>query len=135
MGNKNCFHCGKEYTAKEEIQFDEKSFCCVGCKTVYEIFSQNDLTCYYDFQSAPGATPQEINGKYDFLDDEKIQSKLLEFQENRTYIVSLYIPHIHCSSCIWILENLQKLQKGISTSQVNFTQKKFELPIIQNKLI
>ncbi len=127
MGNKNCFHCGKEYTAKEEIQFDEKSFCCVGCKTVYEIFSQNDLTCYYDFQSAPGATPQEIKGKYDFLDDEKIQSKLLEFQENRTYIVSLYIPHIHCSSCIWILENLQKLQKGISTSQVNFTQKKVRI--------
>jgi Cu+-exporting ATPase len=127
MGNKNCFHCGKEYTAKEEIQFDEKTFCCVGCKTVYEIFSQNDLTCYYDFQSAPGATPQEIKGKYDFLDDEKIQSKLLEFQENRTYIVSLYIPHIHCSSCIWILENLQKLQKGISTSQVNFTQKKVRI--------
>ena len=127
MGNKNCFHCGKEYTAKEEIQFDEKSFCCVGCKTVYEIFSQNDLTCYYDFQSAPGATPLEINGKYDFLDDEKIQSKLLEFQENTIYIVSLYIPHIHCSSCIWILENLQKLQKGISTSQVNFTQKKVRI--------
>ncbi len=127
MGIKNCFHCGKEYTAKEEIQFDEKSFCCVGCKTVYEIFSQNDLTCYYDFQSAPGATPKEIKGKYDFLDDEKIQSKLLEFQENRTYIVSLYIPHIHCSSCIWILENLQKLQKGISTSQVNFTQKKVRI--------
>ena len=75
MDSKNCFHCGKEHTAKEEIQFDTKSFCCVGCKTVYEIFSQNDLTCYYDFQSAPGATPIEIKGKYDFLDDEKIQSK------------------------------------------------------------
>lgn len=127
MDNKNCFHCGKEYTTREEIQFDAKSFCCVGCKTVYEIFSQNDLTCYYDFQSAPGATPLEIKGKYDFLDDEKIQSKLLEFQENATHIVSLYIPHIHCSSCIWILENLQKLQKGISTSQVNFTQKKVRI--------
>ena len=127
MDNKNCFHCGKEYTTREEIQFDAKSFCCVGCKTVYEIFSQNDLTCYYDFQSAPGATPLEIKGKYDFLDDEKIQSKLLEFQENNTHIVSLYIPHIHCSSCIWILENLQKLQKGISTSQVNFTQKKVRI--------
>lgn len=127
MDIKNCFHCGKEHTAKEEIQFDAKSFCCVGCKTVYEIFSQNDLTCYYDFQSAPGATPLEIKGKYDFLDDEKIQSKLLEFQENATHIVSLYIPHIHCSSCIWILENLQKLQKGISTSQVNFTQKKVRI--------
>ena len=127
MGKKNCFHCGKEFTAKEEIQFDEKSFCCIGCKTVYEIFSQNDLTCYYNFQSAPGATPQEIKGKYDFLNDENIQSKLLEFQENSIYIVSLYIPHIHCSSCIWILENLQKLQKGISTSQVNFTQKKVRI--------
>ncbi|NHM01455.1 heavy metal translocating P-type ATPase [Flavobacterium difficile] len=127
MDNKNCFHCGKTYATKEEIQFDAKGFCCVGCQTVYEIFSQNDLTCYYDFQSAPGATPVEINGKYDFLDDEKIQSKLLEFKENGTHIVSLYIPHIHCSSCIWILENLQKLQKGISTSQVNFTQKKVRI--------
>ena len=127
MDNKNCYHCGKVYTAKEEIQFDFKSFCCVGCQTVYEIFSQNDLTCYYDFQSAPGATPQEIKGKYDFLADGKIQSKLLEFQENNTHIVSLYIPHIHCSSCIWILENLQKLQKGVSTSQVNFIQKKVRI--------
>ncbi len=39
----------------------------------------------------------------------------------------LSIPHIHCSSCIWILENLQKLQKGISTSQVNFPEKKVRI--------
>ena len=33
----------------------------------------------------------------------------------------------HCSSCIWILENLQKLQSGISTSQVNFGEKKVRI--------
>lgn len=120
----NCFHCGSEINKKEEIICDNKSFCCNGCKTVYEIFSQNDLTCYYDFQAAPGATPQDIQGKYDFLDNEDIVAKLLEFQEDTTYIVSLYIPHIHCSSCIWILENLQKLQPGIVSSQVNFPEKK-----------
>ncbi|WNM20367.1 heavy metal translocating P-type ATPase [Flavobacterium capsici] len=124
MDTKNCFHCGLEIKAKDEIVFDEKSFCCAGCKTVYEIFSQNDLTCYYDFQASPGATPQDIQGKYDFLNNEQIVDKLLEFQESDTHIVSLFIPHIHCSSCIWILENLQKLQKGISTSQVNFNEKK-----------
>jgi Cu+-exporting ATPase len=123
----NCFHCGNEIIKKEEIIFDEKSFCCNGCKTVYEIFSQNDLTCYYDFQAAPGATPLDIQGKYDFLDNEEIVAKLLEFQEDTTHIVSLYIPHIHCSSCIWILENLQKLQSGISTSQVNFPEKKVRI--------
>lgn len=124
MDTENCFHCGNEINKKDEIIFDEKSFCCNGCKTVYEIFSQNDLTCYYDFQAAPGATPQDIQGKYDFLDNEDIVTKLLEFQEDTTHIVSLYIPHIHCSSCIWILENLQKLQPGIVTSQVNFPEKK-----------
>ena len=124
MDATNCFHCGNEIIKKEEILFDQKSFCCNGCKTVYEIFSQNDMSCYYDFQASPGATPLDINGKYDFLEDESIVSKLLEFEENSTHIISLYIPHIHCSSCICILENLQKLQPGISTSIVNFPEKK-----------
>jgi P-type Cu+ transporter len=127
MDQKSCFHCGLEVVKDEEILFDEKSFCCNGCKTVYEIFSVNDMTCYYDFEKSPGATPLDISGKYDFLDNESIVSKLLEFQEDKTAIVSLSIPHIHCSSCIWILENLQKLQKGIGTSQVNFPQKKVRI--------
>lgn len=127
MDTTTCFHCGLEIVKKELIIFDDKNFCCNGCKTVYEIFSTNDMSCYYDFQANPGATPLDINGKYDFLDDENIVSKLLEFQENNTNIVSLYIPHIHCSSCIWVLENLQKLQNGIGTSQVNFPEKKVRI--------
>ena len=127
MDIQHCFHCGLGIVKTEIIIFDDKKFCCNGCKTVYEIFSLNDMTCYYDFEKSPGATPQESNGKYDFLDNESIVSKLLEFQENTTAIVSLSIPHIHCSSCIWILENLQRLQKGISTSQVNFPEKKVRI--------
>ena len=127
MDTQNCFHCGLDIIKEDEIIFDAKNFCCNGCKTVYEIFSLNDLTCYYDFEKSPGATPQDINGKYDFLDNESIVSKLLEFQENSTAIISLKIPHIHCSSCIWILENLQRLQKGISTSQVNFPEKRVRI--------
>lgn len=127
MDVQNCFHCGLDIIKEEEIIFDDKNFCCNGCKTVYEIFSLNDMTCYYDFEKSPGATPLDISGKYDFLDNESIVSKLLEFQEDKTAIVSLNIPHIHCSSCIWILENLQKLQKGISISQVNFPEKKVRI--------
>ncbi|MDN3677702.1 heavy metal translocating P-type ATPase metal-binding domain-containing protein [Flavobacterium paronense] len=127
MNTSQCFHCGNEIIKKDEVFFDNKNFCCNGCKTVYEIFSQNDLSCYYDFQASPGATPLDIKGKYDFLANDKIVDKLLEFKENATHIVSLYIPHIHCSSCIWILENLQKLQLGISTSQVNFPNKKVRI--------
>ena len=127
MSGQSCFHCGLTIAKNEVINFDEKKFCCSGCKTVYEIFSLNDLTCYYDFEKSPGATPQDIEGKYDFLDNEAIISKVLEFQEGNTSIVSLNIPHIHCSSCIWLLENLNRLQPGISSSQVNFPEKKVRI--------
>jgi P-type Cu+ transporter len=133
MNTSQCFHCGATIIKKDEILFDEKGFCCNGCKTVYEIFNQNDMSCYYDFQASPGAAPLDIIGKYDFLDNEEIVVKILDFKENSTTIVSLYIPHIHCSSCIWVLENLQKLQSGISTSQVNFGEKKVRITYDSDK--
>ena len=74
-------------------------------------------------QDAPGAIPKEIQGKYDFLSQENIIEKLTEFNDGKTQIATLYIPHIHCSSCIWILENGNKLNPGIASSQVNFGKK------------
>ncbi|TQD38687.1 heavy metal translocating P-type ATPase [Haloflavibacter putidus] len=120
--NKTCFHCGNDCD-KTAIVFEEKDFCCRGCKTVFEIFSSNDLTCYYDMQAAPGAIPEEIKGKYDYLENQSIVEKLVEFDDGNLQIVNLYIPHMHCSSCIWILENLHKLQPHIKSAQVNFPQK------------
>ena len=117
----SCFHCGDEI--QRAIVLDDKSFCCNGCKTVYEIFSESGLTSYYDIERAPGATPSKAEGKFDFLSNQSIVDKLLEFRDGDLQIISLYIPHIHCSSCIWVLENLHKLQEGVKVSQVNFPKK------------
>lgn len=117
-----CFHCGDVCTSTT-FSLEDKTFCCKGCKTVYEIFAENDLTCYYDLQASPGAVPKEIKGKYDFLTQENIVEKLTEFNDGKVQIATLYIPHIHCSSCIWILENLNKLNPEITSSQVNFGKK------------
>ncbi|MCB0461855.1 MAG: heavy metal translocating P-type ATPase metal-binding domain-containing protein [Flavobacteriaceae bacterium] len=122
MKQTTCFHCGDNCNTTI-ISYDEKNFCCNGCKTVYEIFSENDLTCYYDLQSSPGSIPKEIEGKYDFLSQKNIIEKLTEFDDGNIQIATLYIPHIHCSSCIWILENLNKLNPHITSSQVNFGKK------------
>ena len=117
----SCFHCGDQ--VQKAIVYEDKVFCCTGCKTVYEIFSESGLTSYYEINSAPGATPNQAKEKFDFLSNETIVDKLLEFCDGNLQIVSLYIPHIHCSSCIWILENLHKLHKGVRVSQVNFPKK------------
>ncbi|WP_242120438.1 heavy metal translocating P-type ATPase [Aestuariivivens sediminicola] len=122
MEDKTCFHCGLD-AYNSGITYDDKLFCCTGCKTVYEIFYTNDLTCYYDLQEAPGATPKSVEGKFNFLENAKIVDRLLEFNDEGIQIVSLFIPHIHCSSCIWILENLNRLHSGIRSSMVNFGKK------------
>lgn len=132
MEQHNCFHCG-DICDSEQISYNEKLFCCNGCKTVYEIFSENDLTCYYDLQTAPGSAPKEIQGKYDFLSQENIIEKLTEFNDGHIQIATLYIPHIHCSSCIWILENLNKLNKNITASQVNFGKKNVRITYKTNQ--
>lgn len=118
----NCFHCG-DSCLDVEIKHDEKSFCCHGCRMVYEILHENELGYYYDLESTPGISPKEIVGKYNFLDNASIVEKLLEFNDGKTQIVSFLIPSIHCSSCIWILENLDKLSPNVKSSQVNFPEK------------
>lgn len=117
-----CFHCGDDCVTTN-IEHQDKYFCCHGCKTVYDILNENDLSFYYELEQSPGTTPSRIEGKFDFLENEAIASKLLEFDEQGTQVVSLVIPSIHCSSCIWVLENLNKLSPEVKTSQVNFPKK------------
>ncbi|MFT6600984.1 MAG: Cu+-exporting ATPase [Dokdonia donghaensis] len=117
----SCYHCGD--VCETEIIHQEKSFCCHGCKTVFDILSDNDLTYYYDIERAPGISPLDQEAKFDFLDNKDIVAKLTEFDEQDTQVVSLLIPSIHCSSCIWVLENLNKLNAAVKTAQVNFPEK------------
>ncbi|MEQ5792106.1 heavy metal translocating P-type ATPase metal-binding domain-containing protein [Muricauda sp. NFXS6] len=122
MTDLTCYHCGDE-CGKSYVQFDDKDFCCNGCKTVYEIFTSNGLSTFYEIEGKAGTTPNEIRQKYDFLDNQEIVQKLVEFNEEGVQVVSLSIPAIHCSSCIWVLENLNKLHSAIKVSQVDFPKK------------
>jgi Cu+-exporting ATPase len=119
-----CYHCGEDCPDKD-YTLQEKIFCCQGCKMVYEILNQYDLCEYYDLNSKPGIN-QRIAARQDkfaFLEDEKIQQQLIQFRDDAQTHVCFYIPHIHCSSCLWLLENLHRLDKGIQRVTVNFSKK------------
>lgn len=121
-----CIHCG-EPCGKNPVLFEGNPFCCEGCSTVYQILNQNSMGKYYTIMQTPGikinSELRDSKGKYDFLDKEDIISKVLEFQQGSTSKVNLFIPSIHCSSCIWLLENLNRLHDGIIFSSVNFLRK------------
>ena len=129
----SCYHCGDDCNS-ESIRFNNKDFCCNGCKTVYQILNENDLGSYYDLERSPGKIPEEIKGKYDYLDTQSIAEKLYDFTDDTISVITLYIPHIHCSSCIWVLEHLNKLNDAISHSQVNFPKKEVRITFRNDKV-
>jgi len=130
----SCFHCG-EPCATTVVPFDDKGFCCEGCRTVYEILNANDLCRYYDLDDQAGwnvkAKPQE---EYAYLDDEQVQARLIDFTDGETTRVHFEIPQIHCASCIWLLEKLYKLNEGILSSKVNFLQKTVYIQFDETKI-
>lgn len=119
-----CYHCGDE-CVEDKIVIEDKSFCCHGCKTVFEVLSENDLCDYYTFETTPGITQKkEKNSLFDFLDNPDVNRQLLEFGDDQQERVTLLIPNIHCSSCIWLLEHLTRLHPAIINSTTNFSQRK-----------
>jgi len=119
-----CVHCGAD-CGKTPTVWNEFKFCCNGCQQVYQLLNEYKLNQYYTFAELPGIKAEEINykGKYAYLDKDEIKDKLYEFHENKIAKITLYIPAIHCISCIWLLENLNKIEKGILQSSVNFVKK------------
>ncbi len=122
-----CYHCGEKI--ENTISFDDKKFCCTGCKAVYQLLSKNDLCDYYSISDKPG---QQLNQKanykqYDILEDSETLAKLLNFKNATDSHVKFYIPYMHCSSCIYLLENMQRLNANIVSSRVNFQKKEVEI--------
>ncbi|MBL4560497.1 MAG: heavy metal translocating P-type ATPase metal-binding domain-containing protein [Labilibaculum sp.] len=119
-----CVHCGDD-CGSHPVIWDDKPFCCNGCSTVYQILHENELCTYYNFESNPGIKIDagKYKKKFAFLDDNEIAEQLYEFSEGNIRKLSFYIPSIHCSSCIWLLEHLSILNKGVIKSMVNFVKK------------
>ncbi|OJY92638.1 MAG: ATPase [Sphingobacteriales bacterium 44-15] len=123
-----CTHCG-EPCHNGNITLVDKIFCCEGCRMVYEIINDNGLCRYYNLNDRPGITQKDLarRDKFAFLDDGKIAAKLISFKdENQTHI-TFYLPQMHCSSCLYLLENLHKLHAGVVSAKVNFTRKEADI--------
>ena len=129
-----CFHCGDE-CKDESIRIDDKLFCCNGCKTVYEILDENKLCNYYNLDTSPGITPSLLHStKFDYLDDQQTIQQIIDFTEGDVTKVTFDIPQMHCSSCIWLLENLYKLNNAITNSRVDFLKKKLTISFNNKKI-
>ncbi len=125
----SCYHCGT--ATRRVIQYDHKDFCCDGCKSVYALLSQNGLCQYYELNDTPAgnqvlgldASAAEQSHKFAFLDNQDILQRLYIFQSADECHIRFYLPQVHCSSCVYLLENLHKLVLGVKASELQFSKK------------
>ena len=77
------------------------------------------------WSSSPGTSfKKEKTGDLWFLDDPEMLERLIDFRDGSIAKITFRLPQIHCSSCLWLLERLYHLNRGIMDSRVNFLQKR-----------
>lgn len=129
-----CAHCGEKCSEGENAK-KGNLFCCVGCQTVYEILHDNNLQQFYNLNTNAGISQKKSRPtETDYLDQEDVISKLISYRNGNEMIVVLSLPSIHCTSCLWLLENIARLNSGIKHSTVNFLEKRVHIEF-DNRLI
>ncbi|HRK59000.1 MAG TPA: heavy metal translocating P-type ATPase metal-binding domain-containing protein, partial [Candidatus Kapabacteria bacterium] len=124
----HCAHCGEH--CDNEIMLDDKAFCCDGCKTVYSILHDNGLCDYYRYDDHSLTSLKNMSyrkERFAYLDEQEIQDRLLDFQSPSLYRTRFILPQIHCASCLWLLEKLNRINNGIIRSTVDFTRKELSV--------
>ena len=123
QSQQTCIHCG-DICDNEVVRLDGKTFCCQGCQWVYQILHEHDLGEYYDLQNGVRSLPKaKTNVKYEFLDIPEVRKSFIQFEHDHRVRVTLFLPQIHCSACIWLLEHLHKMESGIQSVRVDFLRK------------
>lgn len=130
-----CFHCG-DPCAEDHRKHNDKDFCCHGCEVVYDLLNEAGLCDYYELEKQPGVKRRESvdEQRSEFFDLDEVRDRLVEFSEQGITRVRFNVPQMHCSSCIWLLENLHRIDPNILRSRVSFADKELTITFREEAL-
>ena len=130
-----CFHCG-EPCPDRRFRQEERIFCCHGCLVVHDLLAESGLEHFYNLESHPGARADgnASREQWKCLDEPALQQKLLDFTDGRISRVTFKVPTIHCVACVWLLENLFRLNPALGKTQVNFSRREVTINFAADKL-
>lgn len=119
-----CVHCG-EPCGRDPVVREGRAFCCAGCSTVYDILHSSGMGRFYDLEAGAGVRPGSAvtTEAYAYLDREDMQRRMLDFSDGTHARVTFRIPSMHCVACVWLLENLYRLEPDVTQSRVHFPRR------------
>jgi len=124
----NCYHCGDPCVEDHRVH-DAKDFCCQGCEVVYDLLNEAGLCDYYALESKPGVKQRNSvdEQRTELFELAEVRERIVEFSESGITRVRFHVPQMHCSSCIWLLENLHRMEPAILRSRVSFSNKEVSI--------
>lgn len=118
----DCAHCGLAVPATLMREGDERQFCCAGCRQVYTLVHEWGFDQYYRLvgQQKGALEPARVTGRtFADFDDERQQADATEALGPERRRTRLYLEGVHCAACVWLVEKLPAVLRGVDEVRLN----------------
>jgi P-type Cu2+ transporter len=117
-----CAHCGLEVPAGLVRPGEGRQFCCSGCRQVYTLVHEWGFDQYYRLvgQQRGALEPARVTGRtFADFDDERAQAEATEAVAAERRRTRLYLEGVHCAACVWLVEKLPAVLRGVDEVRLN----------------
>ncbi len=124
----DCYHCASPIAPKRKVvcQIDgvRQVMCCHGCATVAQVIHESGLADYYKKRTARPRPVDEYRktpaqALAEIFDDEIIHQEFVS-QDNGSSSARFIVQHMHCPSCVWLIESRLNALAGVSRAKINY---------------
>ncbi|MFK7959514.1 MAG: heavy metal translocating P-type ATPase [Phycisphaerales bacterium] len=118
-----CDHCGLP-VPPSLVAASGASFCCEGCRSVWQVLHGCGLEQYYALRDRAGGAPELGSpslgraAAHAMFDDEAFAAEHVTVRPDGLHSVELYLVRVHCAACVWLVERLPRVVSGVREARL-----------------
>ncbi|MEL7498969.1 MAG: heavy metal translocating P-type ATPase [Planctomycetota bacterium] len=119
-----CSHCELPVPSGLLVEGAEQQFCCGGCRVAFQLIHDAGLDTFYDMaEDSPSlASLDPTPGDYLEFDQPEFQQKFVKTINGEVSETTLALDGIHCAACIWLIEKLPQIARGVNQAELNWAK-------------
>lgn len=121
-----CAHCG-DPCGSRAVTSDADVFCCTGCAAVHALLQARGLDAFYACDLPAGVSQRSTDGRdpsrFLVLDDPIVRSRFVIAEHDGQATARFMAPSLHCASCVWLLERLDRVDERIGRAEVDLLRR------------
>lgn len=113
-----CDHCGLAISPEQEHESSPK-FCCMGCEGAYAILHAGGLDRYYRLSEQRTRRVEVTGRSFEEFDHAAFHELYVSRDDAGRATTELYLEGVHCASCVWLVERIPILDRGIVRAELD----------------